>query len=42
MARKTKHLDRGYINDAGNGVLDNFRDYAAPLAGELPRVGLLG
>ncbi len=41
VARKTRHLDRSFVNEAGNNVLDSFRDYVAPLAGELPRVELL-
>ncbi len=36
---KTKVLPAEFINDAGNNVNDNFREYAGPLVGELPKVG---
>ncbi len=35
----TKQLPDKYINEAGNNVTDNFRDYVGPLVGELPKVG---
>lgn len=38
VARETKHLDPSYIKD-GNDITDAFKDYAAPLVGELPVVG---
>ncbi|MDD4888580.1 MAG: 6-phosphofructokinase [Phycisphaerae bacterium] len=41
VARKTKHLDLKYVNKAGNNILDSFKDYVAPLAGELPKIELL-
>ncbi|MBI4581930.1 MAG: 6-phosphofructokinase, partial [Planctomycetes bacterium] len=28
-----------YINEAGNNVLNSFRDYVSPLVGDLPKVG---
>ena len=28
-----------YINEAGNNVLNSFRDYVGPLVGDLPKVG---
>ncbi|MCL2329883.1 MAG: hypothetical protein FWC56_01105, partial [Phycisphaerae bacterium] len=28
-----------YINNAGNNVLNSFRDYVGPLVGDLPKVG---
>lgn len=36
---KTKVLPNEYINEAGNNVLNSFREYAGPLVGDLPRVG---
>lgn len=36
---KTKVLPAEYINEAGNNVLQSFRDYVAPLVGDLPKVG---
>jgi 6-phosphofructokinase 1 len=41
VARVTKSLDRIFVNQAGNNVLDSFRDYVAPLAGDLPTVEYL-
>nr|MBA3273289.1 6-phosphofructokinase [Chthoniobacterales bacterium] len=38
VARETKHMDPSYI-DNGNNITDAFKKYAAPLVGELPRVG---
>jgi len=35
----TKAVPDDYINEAGNNVLNSFRDYAGPLVGELPKVG---
>ena len=39
VARETKDLPRKYINRAGNNIHESFRAYAAPLVGELPRIG---
>ncbi len=36
---KTRCLPDEYINEAGNNVLDSFRDYVGPLVGQLPKVG---
>ena len=41
VARVTKHLPEGYINDSGNGVTQEFITYATPLVGELPVLGKL-
>lgn len=35
----TKSVPDDYINEAGNNVLNSFRDYAGPLVGDLPKVG---
>ena len=35
----TKTLPNEYINEAGNNVLNSFREYVSPLVGELPRSG---
>jgi hypothetical protein len=39
VARATKPLDPTWINAAGNDVERGFVDYAAPLAGALPKMG---
>lgn len=36
VARNTKSLPKEYINEAGNGITEQFRNYVAPLVGELP------
>jgi len=36
---KTRVLPDEYINEAGNNVLDNYREYVGPLVGHLPKVG---
>lgn len=36
---KTKVLPDQYISEAGNNVDPSFREYVAPLVGELPKVG---
>jgi 6-phosphofructokinase len=36
---KTKVLPDHYITEASNNVHSSFRDYVAPLVGELPRIG---
>jgi len=35
----TKVLQDEYINEAGNNVLNSFRDYVGPLVGDLPKIG---
>jgi len=35
----TKTVPNEYINEAGNNVLNSFREYVGPLVGELPRSG---
>ncbi|MHC4917836.1 MAG: hypothetical protein ACYTGB_20360 [Planctomycetota bacterium] len=42
VAGGTKHMPRGYINRAGNGVTAAFVKYASPLTGKLPVIGKLG
>ena len=41
VARQTKSLPAEYINAEGNNILDSFKDYVAPLVGEIPKVGYL-
>ena len=41
VAAKTKLLPEKYINEAGNNITEDFRDYVSPLAGPLPEVGYL-
>ena len=41
VARQTKPLPNEFINAAGNGITDAFRDYALPLVGKLPEIGKL-
>ncbi len=41
VACNTKSLPAKYINEAGNGITEQFRNYAAPLVGELPVIGKL-
>ena len=41
VARKTKPLDKKYINNAGNNILDSYLDYVAPLAGDIPESAFL-
>jgi len=38
VARETKHLDAGYIEN-GNNITQAFVDYAKPLVGAMPAVG---
>jgi len=40
VARQTKSLDAKYIVD-GNDIADSYRDYVAPLVGQLPTTGYL-
>jgi 6-phosphofructokinase 1 len=40
VARASKCLDAAYIKE-GNDITDAFREYVAPLAGELPVIGTL-
>ncbi|NLX12436.1 MAG: 6-phosphofructokinase [Phycisphaerales bacterium] len=35
----TKQMSEEYINQAGNNVLNSFREYVSPLVGDLPKVG---
>jgi 6-phosphofructokinase 1 len=39
VARETKDLPREWINAAGNGVTQDFVNYALPLTGTLPVIG---
>jgi len=41
VARETKDLPEEFVNEAGNGITDAFRDYAMPLTGGLPELGKL-
>jgi 6-phosphofructokinase 1 len=41
MARETKPLPPEFIAPSGNNIAEGFRDYAAPLVGELPKLGKL-
>jgi 6-phosphofructokinase 1 len=41
VARETKDLPPAFINDAGNGITEDYRGYAMPLVGELPKIGKL-
>jgi 6-phosphofructokinase 1 len=42
VARQTKPLPKEFITPSGNHIAESFRGYAAPLVGELPRLGKLG
>ena len=37
VAEFTKELPDNFINEAGNGVTQAYKDYAMPLAGKLPK-----
>ena len=37
VAEFTKELSDNFINEAGNGITQAFKDYALPLAGNLPK-----
>ncbi|MBN1557799.1 MAG: 6-phosphofructokinase [Lentisphaerae bacterium] len=41
VARETHHMPARFINRAGNNVTKAFMDYAAPLVGDLPKLGRL-
>jgi len=41
VARNTRHVPARFINKAGNNITKAFVAYAAPIVGELPRVGRL-
>ena len=41
VAVKTKRLPAMYINEAGNNILESFRDYVSPWVGSLPDVRYL-
>jgi len=38
VARESRGMPAAYVNEAGNGVTDSFRDYVRPLVGPLPRM----
>ncbi|AQQ71065.1 Pyrophosphate--fructose 6-phosphate 1-phosphotransferase [Limihaloglobus sulfuriphilus] len=42
VAEFTKDLPDEFINEAGNGITDAYKEYALPLVGELPKTGYLG
>ena len=42
VAEFTKELPDEFINEAGNGVTQAFKDYAMPLAGNLPKTSYIG
>ena len=42
VAEKTKSVPDEFINADGNGMTDAFVEYAAPLAGKLPKTEFLG
>lgn len=39
VARNTRSLPESYINETGNGITEEFLNYARPLVGTLPRSG---
>jgi 6-phosphofructokinase 1 len=41
VAAQTRHMADGFINPAGNGVTETFKNYARPLVGDLPTVSRL-
>jgi 6-phosphofructokinase 1 len=41
VAKETRHMPDNFINKEGNGVTPAFIAYAAPLVGELPKMGRL-
>jgi 6-phosphofructokinase 1 len=41
VARETKSMPREFINAAGNGITQAYKDYALPLIDELPVIGKL-
>ena len=41
VARETKDLPREWINEAGNGIKQEYINYALPLTGTLPVIGKL-
>ncbi len=41
VAAKTRHLPAEYINSEGNNINESYREYMAPLVGELPQMGYL-
>jgi len=41
VARETRRLPNEYIAPQKNNILETYRDYAGPLAGELPEAGFL-
>jgi 6-phosphofructokinase 1 len=42
VAAKTKTMPKEFLNAEGNGVSKAFVEYAAPLAGPLPKTCYLG
>ncbi len=41
VAAKTRTLPLEYINDENNNILDSYKDYLAPIVGELPEFGFI-
>lgn len=41
VARESREMPAEYINEAGNGVTDAFRNYVRPLVGKLPTMARL-
>jgi 6-phosphofructokinase len=41
VAKETKHMPDAFINKAGNDVTEAFLNYVRPLAGPLPKIGVL-
>ena len=39
VAKETRHMPDEFINEEGNNVTQAFIDYAAPIVGELPKIG---
>ncbi|MBN2685627.1 MAG: 6-phosphofructokinase [Pontiellaceae bacterium] len=39
VAKETRHMPDEFINEEGNNVTQAFIDYAAPIIGELPKIG---
>ena len=39
VAKETRHMPDEFINKEGNNVTQAFIDYAAPIVGELPKIG---
>lgn len=41
VAKETQHMPDKFINKEGNNVTQAFIDYAAPIVGKLPKIGML-